>query len=277
MKTKMFKTVAVSLGIMGATLFFSCTKESQTAPATNSSANYSVYLKDAPADYQAVNVNITGVAVKTSVSGWVQLHVKAGVYNLLTLTNGTDTLIASGNIAAGNVTQIQLQLAASGNTVVVNHVTYPLMLSASAQSGVTINVNTIVSAGSSYSAVVDFDAGLSVQASGQSNFTLNPVLSAVSNAMGAVNISGTIEGTLNPYVAMVPVVAINTAGSLGFGISDSTMTFSALLSGGFQVPNLVSGTYKVVVMPGPPYTAMVYNNITVAAGQVTNMGTLSLQ
>lgn len=61
-----------------------------------------VYLTDAPGDYEAVYIDIRGIEVNTindTFLGWVGLrHIQPGVYDLLTLVNDKDTLLADAEI-----------------------------------------------------------------------------------------------------------------------------------------------------------------------------------
>lgn len=63
-------------------------------------ATLHVRLTDAPGDFSAVFIDIKGVEINASSvdekENWVTLeNTKAGVYDLLKLTNGINTLIAS--------------------------------------------------------------------------------------------------------------------------------------------------------------------------------------
>src|SRR6188474_3817123 len=86
-------------------------------------ARLDVRLTDAPGDYQEVNIDIQGVEVHTEDgsqnSGWTTLDAQNGVYNILELTNGLDTLLASTELPPGKVSQIRLILG-DNNTVVVD-------------------------------------------------------------------------------------------------------------------------------------------------------------
>ncbi len=70
-------------------------------------AHVQVWLTDAPGDYQEVNIDLKGVDVHVGDgdddAGWKSLSVRAGVYNLLELTNGLDTLLGEVSIPAGNI------------------------------------------------------------------------------------------------------------------------------------------------------------------------------
>src|ERR1051325_8118562 len=77
-------------------------------------ARLQVKLTDSPGDYQEVNIDIQGVEVNSEegvqTSGWRALDVEKGIYNLLELTNGLDTLLGSAVLPAGRISQIRLIL-----------------------------------------------------------------------------------------------------------------------------------------------------------------------
>jgi len=154
----------LSLGII-----FSCKKESG-----NSTLN--VRMTDAPADFTAVNVDLLEVRVnmRDDSTGWITLPTIQGVYNLLNLQNGVDTLIATGSIPAGEVKEIRLVLGPN-NSVVDSGVTHNLTIPSGAESGLKIKVGKKVAASAINTLIVDFDALLSIKLEGGS-YKLKPVL-----------------------------------------------------------------------------------------------------
>ena len=88
MKFKNQFFLVLSLSVAG--LFAACNKE-------NNNSTLHVMLTDNPAIYQEVNIDLVGVSVKLSkdTTKWVELQPVAGVYNLLGLQNGVDTLIGT--------------------------------------------------------------------------------------------------------------------------------------------------------------------------------------
>src|SRR5688572_32163081 len=75
-----------------------------------------VYLTDAPADYDAVNIEVVGIQVKASSDpgegGWttMPMPVSPVVYNLLEFTNGMETLLSTFELPSGKVSQLRLIL-----------------------------------------------------------------------------------------------------------------------------------------------------------------------
>jgi hypothetical protein len=262
MKTNVKTLVVMFVTLAGISfLFNACKKET---PSTSSPGTYNMYMTDAPGAYQQVNVNIVGAEANTGGSSWVALKVNAGIYNLLNFSNGRDTLIATGQLSGSSVTQVRLLLGSTGNTVMVNNTVYPLQTSAEEQSGLTVNVSSNMSGSSSGSVVLDFDAGMSVVATGSGSYTLKPVVRA-----NIPPTNGGIKGTVSVLSPITAVLAING--------SDTASGFSSLLSGGFMLQGLASGTYKVVIIPPPPYSMSTVANVNVSSGQVTDMGSITLQ
>ena len=75
-----------------------------------------VYLTDAPAEYDAVNIEVVGIQVKASTDpgegGWttMPMPVSPVIYNLLEFTNGMETLLSTFELPAGKVSQLRLKL-----------------------------------------------------------------------------------------------------------------------------------------------------------------------
>jgi len=100
----------------------SCTKDKDNGQGK---AHLSVMMTDAPANYDAVMIDVQGVEIIGNDEKAVNLTAKAGIYNLLKLSNGLDTLIATGDLEPGTISQIRLILG-SNNTVTVGGVVFPL-------------------------------------------------------------------------------------------------------------------------------------------------------
>ena len=164
---KLFLVVASISGVL-----IACSKD-------DNSTTLRVRMTDAPAAFDAVNVDLEEVRVKyrdggDSLSGWTTLSTAAGIYDLLGLTAGVDTLIASGVIPSNSVKEIRLVLG-SDNTIVVGGVTFPLTIPSGGESGLKIKVNKSLS-GPLDSLLIDFDAALSVHQNGSGDYILQPVL-----------------------------------------------------------------------------------------------------
>lgn len=156
-----------------AVLFFACSDD-----AVEGTATLEVRLTDAPGPYDSVFVHVVGVSVHTDAGGWQQLSTDSGHYDLLTLQNGVDTMLAAQQtIPSGRISQVRLLLGDS-NRVVVAGVSYPLSLSSQDETGLKCNVDTVLPAGSTARLLLDFDADRSVLQQGNGTYRLKPVVSA---------------------------------------------------------------------------------------------------
>lgn len=152
------------------TFVISCKKESGGQSTLN------VRLTDAPADYQEVNIDLEKIYVNLSgdSASWIELEANAGVYNLLGLQNGVDTLIGNEVLPKEVVKEIRLVLG-SDNTIKVGGSVYPLVIPSGAESGLKIKVNKKLEANIE-TLIIDFDAALSVHEEGTGDYKLRPVL-----------------------------------------------------------------------------------------------------
>lgn len=164
----MKKTVLSAL-LLSIVIIMSCSKESRTT-------TLKVNLTDAPTAAEEVNIDLQAVRVNFSndSSGWTDLSAVPGVYNLLALQNGLDTLIGQGTVPAGMLKEIRLVLG-NNNTIKVDGQTYPLTIPSGSESGLKIKVNKNLAAPLD-SLLIDFDAALSIHQEGTGDYKLRPVL-----------------------------------------------------------------------------------------------------
>jgi hypothetical protein len=225
-----------------------------------------VMLTDAPGDYEEVNINIAGVEVHSAAgnqtTGWMALDVNSGVYNLLTLANGLDTLLGEIDLPAGRISQLRLILG-TGNTLKVDGVVEPLTVPSGEQSGLKLNIQTDLAAGVTYVFTLDFDAARSIVDHG-GTYSLKPVIRVVTEAT-----SGSITGTIDPAAATPAVYAINGAGTVD---ADTVATTFADATGYFLLRGVPAGTYTVTFEPATGYTPVQKENIAVTIGQATDLG-----
>lgn len=169
---KILPLAIAALSILG---FTSCSKSNNETPSS-----LQVRMTDAPTALQEVNVDIKTVTVKyrddmnDSTLNWVNLTTTAGVYNLLSLQNGVDTLLASGVIPERQIKEIRLILG-TNNTVKNNGVIYPLTIPSGSESGLKIKFNKSLATGLN-PLLIDFDAAMSVSQNGSGVYMLRPVI-----------------------------------------------------------------------------------------------------
>lgn len=236
----------------------SCSKDSNVQTAT-----LQVRLTDAPGDYQEVNVDIQDVQVhnadsSATNSGWISLNVTKGVYNLLQLTNGLDTLLGSATIPAGKISQLRLILG-SNNTVKVGGQSFSLTTPSAQQSGLKVLINSTLAAGVTYKITLDFDAARSIVQTGSGKYILKPVIRSL------VEGTGEIQGAVTPVESTPVVYAI-----MG---KDTTSTSANQTTGKFLLQGLIAGSYTVIIVPKTGYKPDTVKNVAVTVGNITDIGT----
>ena len=165
------RNFVVLLLVVVAGLASSCSKDE------HGTAQMVVLLTDAPASFDKVNVEVTGVDIHTSQFGWTSVDVADSIYDLLTLQDSANAVLDTITIATGKITQIRLILG-SQNSVSVSGTVHPLKLSSQDETGLKIQVHQTINAGQAYTLLLDFDAGKSVIQEGNGSYRLKPVISA---------------------------------------------------------------------------------------------------
>jgi hypothetical protein len=167
MKTRLF----IVFSCVALSVLIACKKEA-------GSTQLKVRLTDAPASFEEVNIDLREVLVKmdNDSSAWISMQTAAGVYNLLGLQNGVDTLISEAILPAGHVKEIRLVLG-DDNNIKAGGETYPLVVPSGSASGLKIKVDKALR-GSVDSVLIDFDAALSVR-SVLDGYKLRPVLRVI--------------------------------------------------------------------------------------------------
>lgn len=241
-------------------LINSCTKDSNsTNGQQQGTTDMSVSLTDGPGNYDKVNIDLQGVEVITEAEGTKTLDTKTGIYNLLDYSNGTDTVVATGTMKIGGISQIRLILG-DNNTVVVDGVSYHLITPSAQESGLKLQLHDQLMAGVKYALTLDFDANQSIVQQGNGNYLLKPVIRVIDQA-----ISGSIRGVVSPDTLHATIAAE------GNGHTYSTSTNH---SGEFLLRGIPAGTYTVTITPdsGSPKTI---DNVTVTTGESTDLHTIS--
>ncbi|HEY1115853.1 MAG TPA: DUF4382 domain-containing protein, partial [Chitinophagaceae bacterium] len=264
---KMRRTLA-SLLLLGLSTFafYACTKEGSTG---NDKAKMQVYLTDDPGDYDQVFIDVQDVKINYSTNpeeGWVSLNqVNRGSYDLLTLVNDKDTLLADAEINTGKVEQIRLVLGPN-NYVVIDGQQHQLETPSAQQSGLKLNIHQDISEGIIYKLLMDFDVARSINVTGNGKYMLKPVIRTTLVAAG-----GSIKGFVKPSTVPTTVFAIR-------GTND-TITSTLTQNGSYVIKALEAGTYQLGFLPSDTPTHKIANlpGIVVNTGVVTTVDTLQLQ
>ncbi len=229
-----------------------------------------VYLTDAPADYDAVNIEVVGIQVKASTDpgegGWttMPMPVSPVIYDLLEFTNGMETLLSTFELPAGKVSQLRLILG-ENNSIVVNGISsaLPLEVPSGSESGLKFNIHADLIAGVEYKLWIDFDCLRSVVVNGAGDYILKPVLRTFTEAT-----SGAIKGVVSPLAANATIQATNGVGIVT-AIPDP-------VTGEFLIRGVPPGTWSLLIDGNDPYIDQTINNITVTLGEVSDIGTVTL-
>ncbi len=271
-------------------MFSACQKESSTADNT-SNRNLSVFLTDDPCNYDAVFIDIKAVEVKIDPSRsyddndngnddndddgdddnthqdnygtWDTLTIRPGVYNILKLRNGIDTLLANGNIPAKKIKKIRITLGIS-NSVVVSGNSFPLSLLAGTNKYIYIKIKKDqqdYNANNQTALWLDFDVCESIKFRNGEYF-LKPYLKVFCE-----NQFGKIKGKVLPAVARPFVKIYNTTDSAS-AIPEN--------NGEYKIRGLREGTYKIKFSGSNGYLDTTISNIEVKKNKETTIPTITL-
>lgn len=260
--------VLAAFAILTSFIFVSCDKNNDTDNDNNSNsgkATIHVMLTDAPAVYDAVNVEITEVQLHSEADGWISVPLSSsGIFNLLDFSNGLDTLLGTCEIPEGTISQVRLILG-ENNSIVVDGETYALTVPSGSTSGLKLNVHEEVEAGYTYTFWLDFDAAQSVHSTGSGKYILKPVI-----RMYTETTTGAIEGYVFPAEAL-PLVNVYSSNDTLMAIPDST--------GYFKVSGLAAGSYSVEFTPAfdsIPYLPQLIVDVQVVNGETSQLETVTL-
>lgn len=230
-----------------------------------STTTLEVRLTDGPGDYEEVNIDIQGVEVHTDggdpATGWKPLTITAGVYNLLKLTDGIDTLLGKTELPSGHIEQIRLKLG-NNNSVKSLGQTSVLNTPSAQQSGLKLVINTNLQEGITYKLLLDFDAARSVVSTGSGKFNLKPVIRTMAQAT-----SGAIKGVVAPVDAAPAIFVLS-------GTDTVATSFADQATGKFLLKGLSAGTYTMEWMPKAGYAPKEKTGVNVTIGSVTDLGTV---
>lgn len=255
----MKKFFLFSLSLLSLFLF-SCQDE-------NKSARIEVWLTDAPGDYEQVNIDLQGVEINTSEAenGWQSLEITPETYNLLDLANGNETFLGDLDIPGGRISQIRLKLGDNNSVKLEGEDEgHKLVVPSGEVSGLKIQVHKVLEEGVTYKVLLDFEAGKSVVKTGPGAFLLKPVIRAITEAQ-----NGAIKGSVTPK----GIVAISVLDDEGVEVS----TTATDEEGAFQVLGLAAGTYTLVFDSGEETPDVEKADVSVVAGETTDIGIVSME
>ncbi len=194
---------------------------------------------------------------------WDTLSITPGLYDLLKLKNGTDTLIASGFSHIGKITKIRITLGPNNSVATDSSHSFPLPIcSTSPYVYANIRSGSLDSlGGGQYLIRIDFNVARSIEFE-NGKYCLRAKLKSY-----CLKTSGIIEGNVVPRASYATIM-----------VFDNTDTAFAIpeLSGDFKIRGLPEGTYSVLYNAVAPYKDTTLVNIKVQNGLETKLPAITL-
>ncbi len=276
------------LGILSAVIV-GCQKDLSSTFSSTDSQTVSMYLTDGPGLYEKVNLDIQSVLVLVDTSAntrrhdscdwdrigrfgprpdsalvWKNLNISAGIYNILALSNGVDTLLAQASIPKGNVRLIRINLG-TNNTVVKDSVSYPLIIPAGTNNYILVqmkggeweNFET-----NHFRLWLDFDVAHSIVQINSTTFYLRPVINFF-----IVKNTGSVSGKLKPLDAKA-LVTVYSSSDTAFAIPTP--------SGNYKIRGLKDGTYSALFHSYNGYKDTTITNIKISNASNVNVPDITL-
>lgn len=283
----------LAITMLLAVIVYSCKKDesAQTSLAANQQ-RLNVYFTDNPGYFDNVFLDIRKVEVlvdtctatgdsdwgddynrcwwgedhhfgKDSCQVWDSLPIRAGEYDVLSLRNGTDTLLGNGVVPSGKVKKIVITLG-DNNYLVKDSVTYPLK-SPSGQVKLVVQIRPEEweeFESGNFRLWLDFDIDRSIVQTGNNKFILRPVIHVFTAKQ-----TGSISGVVKPADAW-PVITVY----------NDTDTAYALpwRDGQYKVRGLKAGSYSLYVNASNGYKDTTITGITVEKGKNTSVDQIKL-
>ncbi len=233
-------------------------------------AKFSLRLTDSPAEFEEVLIDVQEVRVSFQSEDendvtWITLdELEPVVIDLLTLTNGTDILLAEEELPVGTISQIRLVLG-DNNQIKVDGEYYDIKTPSAQQSGLKLNVHAELQAGLTYRMWLDFDAGRSIVEKGNGSYSLKPVIRTFTEAT-----SGAITGMVSPIESKVYIHAISAD-------LDTVSTYADSETGYFLIRALDEGEYKLKFLPVDGFQEKEIEDVLVETGIVTDVGDVEIE
>jgi len=303
MKTSIGKLVSPAALMTFLVVFFACQKEASHSGMSSVPAGttkLSVSLTDGPYDFQKVLIDIKSIQVLVdtchhvsnsndqeddgreqdgqgddgeghherdstdSCEVWSNLQINPGIYDLLTLRNGKDTLLGASFIPQGNIRKIKITLG-TNNSIMADGVTSPLQIK-DHKDYVIIQIrreHLDSIAPGNFNLLLDFDLSKSIRFE-DGTYWLKPVLRAFCKKN-----TGTIEGTVGPDGSFGMIKAFN-ASDTAYALPDRDE------DGKFKIRGLTEGAYSVLIQGEHGYLDSTITGVQVTKGREIDLGKIIL-
>lgn len=267
-----------------------CNKNSSvdTTVAANQQ-HLSLYLTDGPGLFDKVLIEIKSVKVLVDTSKdtrhhdnddwdkvgenqkddsslvWKDLNIKAGIYDIMNLRNGIDTVLAATAIPKGFIRLIKIEIGTQ-NSLVKNGITYPVRLPANVPNYVLIKLKGHECEEYLPGKVrlwLDFDVNRSIIQGSNNEFILRPVFHFY-----VVSATGSIAGRVLPKEGY-SVITVYNAKDTAYALPNN--------EGYFKLRGLKDGTYSVFFNVSNGYIDTTINNVVVKAPKETSVGVITLR
>lgn len=266
--------------LVSAVVFYSCKKEDSVSGKVddnpNSSHSVKIFLTDhATPVFDSVFIDIRQLEVKVeddgnvSNGGWVNVSIHPGVYNILRLRNGIDTLFANGTLPSARIRKLRLTLGTM-NSAMKNGQSFPLKLDNNdKQVEAELNdSNFEITAPGQIAFWIDFDAGSSIQVDNSGSGNNNGYRLKAHISIFSKHKSASLEGIVLPKAADAIVKAV-----LG---TDTTMAIPDDDDGEFKIMGLKTGVYKILYDGQNGYKDTTLLNIQVSGSEEKHLPTITL-
>ncbi len=270
-------TRIISVLLVLSIFVYSCQKDhsGNGNPSNNKPHTVTIFLTDHPIPvFDSVFIELVKMEVKMDDNslqggGWISLHIRSGIYNILRFRNGIDTLFATGTLPGTGISKMKLTLGTQ-NSVMKNGQRFPLRVKDEDREVIAeIQSNNFEITGSGQVLCwIDFDAGRSIQVDNSGSGNGNGYWLKSSIKIFSKSNSGEIEGRVLPLEADALVMAING--------TDTTMAIPDDHDGEFKIVGLNAGTYRVFIDGNNNYRDTTLQNVIVRNREDTHLPVITL-
>jgi hypothetical protein len=288
------KWLAATVCATSMLVFFACNKSNNSNSNPNipkGQSQVSLYMMDGPINFYKVLIDIRQVRVEVDTATtqnapdqddqwdnnycgyhrtasnksviWDTLSITPGVYNLLDLRNGADTLLGSGLYATGKIIKIEVTLG-SDNTVYTDSATYYPLEVFGPHPYFTINVsrtNVQDVTNNQFKIWLDFNLARSIFF-WNGDYLLKPVFTVFNDAQTAK-----VKGTVLPP----------GAGALVMGVMGTDTVYAVpFYTGQYQIRNVPAGTWSFTFKGANGYQDTTISNIKVDSMKTVTLPKITL-